>query len=679
MFNKRSLGAKIISGYLVLIVFVTITGFVGYFGIRTVARSLHIIGNEEAPVVDMANEMKLSLMKARNIMEEFKAATSTVASDNAAILDEIKKDYALTLDEFDTFNDAIINGAVLDDGITVIKTDNKELADLVNQAGTIHDEKFQVAAANMMGLGENLIKKTSERDVAMAGMEKIYNEVLIDASALEKMISKEISKRAAKSNIGAEALAILREEVPLSDMANEIKIAIAETRIAMEEFVQSTDINELKEIEKEYRAKLDSFDKHVDAILNGGEVDGEMIIATDNSIIRAAALEMDDNHAAFQKKVDILMKRQREIVSTSKEVDVAMTNLDGYGDEADLLLNKVEESAGQEMTNAKNEGSAAVNSSILWIILTILTSLVSGILIGVFLTRSITKPLNRVIEGLHNGAEQVSSASGEVSSSSQSLAEGASEQAAAIEETSASIEEISSMTKQNAENSNEADNLMQNANDMVTKAKDSMADLTACMDDISKSSEDTSKIIKTIDEIAFQTNLLALNAAVEAARAGEAGAGFAVVADEVRNLALRAADAAKETAELIETTVKKIGTGSELVTSTNEDFNDVAENTEKVATLVGEIAAASNDQSKGIEQVNMAITEMDTVTQRNAANAEESAAASEEMNGQSIHMMSYVNSLQVLVKGGSNFGDKANDNGITESVQAERIAIPVAS
>ena len=171
------------------------------------------------------------------------------------------------------------------------------------------------------------------------------------------------------------------------------------------------------------------------------------------------------------------------------------------------------------------------------------------------------------------------------------------------------------------------------------------------MSDISKASEETSKIIKTIDEIAFQTNLLALNAAVEAARAGEAGAGFAVVADEVRNLAMRAADAAKNTAGLIEDTVSKINHGSEIVTKTNDAFSKVAESSSKVGELVGEIAAASKEQSDGISQVNTAVAEMDKVVQQNAANAEESASASEEMNAQAEQMKGFVNELVTLISG----------------------------
>jgi len=276
------------------------------------------------------------------------------------------------------------------------------------------------------------------------------------------------------------------------------------------------------------------------------------------------------------------------------------------------------------------------------------------VLIGLFIVRLISKPLNRVINGLTGNSEQVTSASSHISSASQSLAEGSSEQASSLEETSSSLEEMSSMTRQNADNANQADTLMKDANQVIEKANNSMGELTTSIEEISKASEETQKIIKTIDEIAFQTNLLALNAAVEAARAGEAGAGFAVVAEEVRNLALRSAEAAKGTAELIEGTVKKVKDGSELVTATNEAFAEVETSASKVGELVGEIAAASNEQAQGIDQVNKAVTEMDKVTQQNAANAEESASASEEMNAQAEQMKGVIGELVALVGGNDN-------------------------
>ncbi len=283
--------------------------------------------------------------------------------------------------------------------------------------------------------------------------------------------------------------------------------------------------------------------------------------------------------------------------------------------------------------------------------------LVSIVFLGIALTviwffsHSISRPIHQIIQGLNEGADQVASSAGEVSSASLTLAEGSSEQAASIEETSASLEEMSSMTKQNANNSGQAHILMKEAAASVQTASASMSELTASMSDILKASDETSKIIKTIDEIAFQTNLLALNAAVEAARAGEAGAGFAVVADEVRNLALRAAEAAKTTASLIEGTSKKVREGSEYVNRSNAVFSRVADSTSKIRDLISEIAAASSEQAKGIEQVNIAVSEMDKITQQNAATAEESASASEEMSAQAEQMKDIVSDLVALISG----------------------------
>jgi methyl-accepting chemotaxis protein len=315
-------------------------------------------------------------------------------------------------------------------------------------------------------------------------------------------------------------------------------------------------------------------------------------------------------------------------------------------------LNTAQEKLSLQIDKQRSEITENINR-ILWLIGVITLAIVILALVTsfVFTRRTIVKPINRMTDGITSGADQVAAASGQVSASSQSLAEGSAEQAASIEETSSSLEEISSMTKQNADNANQANGLMKEANQVVAQANTSMNHLTGSMEEISKASEETSKIIKTIDEIAFQTNLLALNAAVEAARAGEAGAGFAVVADEVRNLALRAADAARNTANLIEGTVKKVKDGSDMVQKTNEAFTQVAESASKVGQLIGEIAAASNEQAQGIEQVNTAVTEMDKVVQQNAANAEESAAASEEMNAQAEQMKANVGELMRLVEG----------------------------
>ncbi|MFH1090711.1 MAG: methyl-accepting chemotaxis protein [Pseudomonadota bacterium] len=310
--------------------------------------------------------------------------------------------------------------------------------------------------------------------------------------------------------------------------------------------------------------------------------------------------------------------------------------------------------AGVETNKIASQTAASLNTAATVVLIGLAIALIVGILLAVFITRSITGPIKRIIDALSSGADQVASASGQVSSASQQLAEGASEQAAAVEETSSSLEEMSSMTKQNADNAGQANSLMNETKGTVDRAASSMKEMSRAMDEITASGQEISKIIKTIDEIAFQTNLLALNAAVEAARAGEAGAGFAVVADEVRNLAMRAAEAAKNTASLIEGTIVKINQGTQLVKATDQAFVEVVQNANKVGELVGEIAAASAEQAQGIDQVNQAVTQMDSVTQRNAANAEESASASEELNAQAESMMDIVGQLQSMVGGAQN-------------------------
>ena len=329
-----------------------------------------------------------------------------------------------------------------------------------------------------------------------------------------------------------------------------------------------------------------------------------------------------------------------------------------------------------ELEAAVIKSSEKFRSAMYQILLAGLLLLVAGMAVATFLVRGITRPINRIIEALASGSREVSSASTQVSAASQSLAEGASEQAAAIEETSASLEEMSSMTKQNADNSSQANSLMREAKTVVDKAGISMKQVNESMDDISSSGQEIGKIIKTIDEIAFQTNLLALNAAVEAARAGEAGAGFAVVADEVRNLAQRAAEAAKNTANLIEGTITRINQGTDLVKATDDAFSEVARSSGKVAELIGEIAAASTEQAQGIDQVNQAVTQMDQVTQSNAASAEESASASAELNAQAESMLDVVGELIVLVGGLGAVEKMKAEHPVQKKAAPKRKALP---
>jgi len=287
-------------------------------------------------------------------------------------------------------------------------------------------------------------------------------------------------------------------------------------------------------------------------------------------------------------------------------------------------------------------------TSLILAILTIV--LIAGIIFVV--AQSVTKPIQKIIQELNRGSEEVAAASNQVSASSQELAEGASEQAASMEETSSSLEEMSSMTHQNSENTLEVDKILREQVGPNFQMIGERIDQTkTALNQAVDASQETAKIIKTIDEIAFQTNLLALNAAVEAARAGEAGQGFAVVADEVRNLAQRAAQAASETSDLIENSNSLIRESTQYNAQLIEAMSENEVLSKKITELIGEVSAASEEQNEGIEQINIAVTQIDQVTQSIASNAEESAAASEEMNAQAITLSDAVERLQTLISG----------------------------
>ena len=358
-----------------------------------------------------------------------------------------------------------------------------------------------------------------------------------------------------------------------------------------------------------------------------------------------------------------------ELQTTSDEVRVALET---------LVNMKIQAAKQQSATN-----SNIADSSNLLMIVVIIVSVVIAVGLGLFISSAISRPLkklldaadkiatgdldvyididtreeignlarafnmmadnlNEVVSNINVAAEQVAGGSKQVADSSLLLSQGATEQASTIEQLTASIEEIAAQTRQNAENSVQANSLADIAKQNALQGNTQMNDMLKAMDEINVSSNNISKIIKVIDDIAFQTNMLALNAAVEAARAGQHGRGFAVVAEEVRNLAARSANAAKETTEMIEGSIKNVVDGTAIAKKTSEALNKIVEDVSKVATLIGDIAVASNEQSSGIAQVNEGIMLMSEVVQKNSATSEESAAASEELSSQAQNLKEQV-------------------------------------
>jgi methyl-accepting chemotaxis protein len=327
-----------------------------------------------------------------------------------------------------------------------------------------------------------------------------------------------------------------------------------------------------------------------------------------------------------------------------------MRTLAAHTDEAKLALAKLKE---QLATDLKQKlgglevASASQNTVALSLFLG--TLLVAGVIVHLTVRRAITGPVVRVIGGVQASANQSARTAEDMAKAGTEVSSNAQEQAACIEETSASLEEISATTRQNADRAGEADRLMQEASQTVGRAASAMNDLTSSMSLISKSSHQVANVLKNIDEIAFQTNILALNAAVEAARAGAAGAGFSVVADEVRSLAHRAAEAARSSGATLDQTLADVSKGVDLVAHAHAAFQEVSTRIASGSELVTQIASSSDEQARGITLIGQAIMRIESLTQRNVSNAQQTADGAAAMSSQVKDTRKYLDELVAVV------------------------------
>lgn len=370
----------------------------------------------------------------------------------------------------------------------------------------------------------------------------------------------------------------------------------------------------------------------------------------DDAVIRDCLKEIEPYHNELHQSAiivnEMITKGNLEEAKNYYK-DTVVVLLSNITDILDKLEDEFDYNSDIATENLK--ATQAVTQIILIVVSTV--GLILGVLLAVLIIIQIIKRLKLNMNELSKSASLVYAASTQLASAGEQLSEGSSEQAASIEETSATMDETASMVKRNAENTKYANDLSREASEAAAVGSDKMNNMTKSMEELKKSSSDISKIIKVIDEIAFQTNMLALNAAVEAARAGDAGQGFAVVATEVRNLAQKSAQAAKDTAEIIEKNIELSEHGAVISKDVNVALNEIMEKTKNVNQLIVEIASASDEQARGTSQVTDAISQMEKVVQINAATAEESAASSEELQTQAKALEGIVGELSRLVKG----------------------------
>ena len=621
MFKNMKLGMKITCGFAALIVIAVALGGLAVWNMNNVKTVANELSNAKAPEVAVANNVE------RTSLLTMYTVRGYIYTEDKTFLEAGQKDLA---DVMKFLGEAKAHAEkynidVLRQNTAKAESKAREYEQLLNETVAKTDDMAKQKAASLLA-ADKYMKVCSDY---IAAQKKMQDEE-VKASA-ELLGSGTSSTQPASTAVDIERT--------LSDRAKKIEIAndIVDLgnciRIGTWQSIATRDPKLFQETEKKFEqvvAKLDELKADTKQEVNLKRIEE----------CRAAGKEylgcMEQFLASWTAREELNKKRgevANAVLAAAK--DTAQAGMD-------------------EVTKSSSAAASSLSTASTTMIVGLSVGVIMGILMSIFITRSITGPINRIISGLTGGAEQTASAAGQVSAASQSLAQGASEQAAAIEETTASVEEMSSMTKQNAANAEEAKSVAANAKSSADKGFQAMGRMSTAIEDIKKSSDQTAKIIKTIDEIAFQTNLLALNAAVEAARAGEAGKGFAVVAEEVRNLAQRSAEAARNTADMIEQSVKNADNGVQITNEVAKALEEIAGGAKQVNELVAQIASASNDQAQGIEQISSSVSQMDTVTQQNAANAEESASASEELNAQAEELNHMVAELRNMVGGSQN-------------------------
>ncbi len=655
---KIGIGIKLISSFILVAILVAAVGLIGSMGLKKMEASADVILDEKVPVSEASLESVIAQISGRILLDEY------MLSRDSAELDKVESEFQQKVADFDQYAGVILEKS------------SSELGALVKEADDFHS-KFQESAAKAMESHRLFLAAEEKAGAIMAdfGKHVVDLKSLLSRYESELTRGKSIDERV-NAVMESKTLMVTQQVIAAEYMGLDSLEGSAGLR---EEFHQmTTELGDLGRLLPE-----DVIKEHADFV--------ELAIGKGK-----------------------LFDQKDESLRMFEEMSMQMSLVDQYSEKGDLLLGKVGKAADGEMTAAVQSADSTRVSSIRMIVMLTAIAFLAAVLIGVFIGRHISKPmqkavymieelgrghldnrlnmdrkdeigrmakaldafaenlqdevlaafqkladgnltfeaeglikeplaranksLNEVMAQIQIAGEQIASGSSQVSSASQSLSQGATEQASSLEEIASSMNEMASQTKINAENAGQASRLSGETKGAAEKGNKHMRGMVAAMGEINEAGRNISKIIKVIDEIAFQTNLLALNAAVEAARAGKHGKGFAVVAEEVRNLAARSAKAAKETAELIEGSVAKTKTGTEIATQTEEALQEIVSLITKVTDLVSEIAAASNEQAEGISQVNEGLGQIDQVTQQNTANAEESAAAAEELSSQAAQL-----------------------------------------
>jgi methyl-accepting chemotaxis protein len=598
MFNERSLSFKISAGYIVVILILLIVGATSVVQFSAIKKEANLLTEEYVPEVSVITEMN-----------------KTVNRLSRQVLN-----YSYTMDQEYYL--------ALRDDLEQLDTRFKNVKDLSERSDVLDALKGAVATLEAdLGKYRNNI---AEINMVVDSVQQARNDMDNYAGTYMETAG-----------------------LYLDSVNTRLENAIASGRVRQVQLMKNIYVNNL--IDAGNAIRVNNFKSQADREVDELE---KALNTFKESYVNYTRLETVAETSAEQNQITAIRNAADGYAEAVERYIHEFRSLESIKKEMVSLERELAELTDETVTAAV-EGTRDIsvntdqmaNTSNIIIIIVLLIGIGVAVLFAYVIIKSITKPIIAIISNLRSGSEEVAAASEQLSSSSQTLSQGASEQASSIEEVSSSLEEVTAQSKQNSQNSQEANGLSKDVEQKSRKGAGTMEELSTAMDEIKNSSDETAKIIKNIDDIASQTNLLALNAAVEAARAGDAGKGFAVVAEEVRNLSQRAAEAAKDTANLIEESQQYAEKGVGLSQNTRESITEILETATKVSALVGEVNAASEEQTRGVEEINNNVSQLDQVTQENAANAEESASSSEELASQGENLSAIVTNLSELIYG----------------------------
>lgn len=612
MFMNMTLGTKILLGFSGILLILVVLGSLAVSNMNHAAQNAEIMAREQIPELALASDGQAAFL---DMVVQFR--TNSMTHDQAA--------YDRGIRELAVFKNCLQKLKELSDRSTHLGELKRDVPKLLTDL-----DEFEQALT--------LSKKSDEQ----------VQRDIVDMRESAERIEEQTSDYAMELE---EELTRITNTTEVADKLKEINIKITNVMKLREEIL-STRLLLFNALYERNSENIDLAERKFDSVLK--------ILATLATSVKdqESRKTLNDIRRGIEKyRGDV-----KDLLTSWKKGEVANLTMSKTEDDVRTTVLALQDSGSDLLEKESEDDRATLSLASTSLIVGLVVAVLVGAFLGYFITRSITISTSRIAEVIASGSDQVASAAKQVASASQQMAEGASEQASSIEETSSSLEEMSSMTRQNSDNANQAQALAAKSQSVALEGDKVMLEMNRAINEIKVASDDVGKIINNIDEIAFQTNLLALNAAVEAARAGEAGKGFAVVAEEVRNLAQRSAGAAKESAVKIESAIQRANVGVDTAKRVADTLGEIVSNVKKTNDLVCEISAASKEQSQGIGQINLAVQQMDKVVQGNAANAEESASASEEMSAQAETLRDAVQELVRMV--GMNGTSKARESRI---------------